>query len=309
MCWPNFSSQIVKEQKEFASQGMPTWYKDYDVPEWSSKNIMQGISENLIAIEEITFVGGEPTLHDDMYELLTKLVNAEVSKNIRLKLTSNLTNIQQRFLDMIPLFKDVVINGSIDGVNTTNEYIRYPSNLSAIEKNINKILAIPEVHLNLTPVIQIYNIFNIFDMTHWYMEKWIDTQKGPKFTLNYDLLYDPNYLSIKMLNNKGKHKWYENYYTPTIEYLDDIIDNVDTMNETVSNYWRVILTLRKRIVNIALYAEVLGFDKDKGKWLYWFKDTQQNELTEKLHAYTYQLDNHRKQNIKDLIPDFNEMTL
>ena len=36
-------------------------------------------------------------------------------------------------------FDESVINGSIDGVNTTNEYIRYPSNWSAIEKNINKI--------------------------------------------------------------------------------------------------------------------------------------------------------------------------
>ena len=144
-------------------------------------------------------------------------------------------------------------------------------------------------------------------MTHWYMEKWIETQKGPKFTLNYDLLYDPSYLSVKMLNTRGKRKWYEDDFSPTIKYLDDTINNIESNNETVRNYWRIILTLRKRIVNIALYAEVLGLS-DEGKWLYWFKDTKETVLTEKLHAYTYQLDNHRKQNILDLIPNFNEIT-
>ena len=49
--------------------------------------------------------------------------------------------------------------------------------------------------------------------------------------------------------------------------------------------------------------------KDRGTINKLNKITEHNELTEKLHAYTYQLDNHRKQNIKDLIPDFNEMTL
>jgi hypothetical protein len=66
--------------------------------------------------------------------------------------------------------------------------------------------------------------------------------------------------------------------------------------------------LRKRIVNIALYTEVLGFDKELDQWQYWYKDTVDPELSQKLHAYTKQLDQHRQQTITEIIPKFYEMT-
>jgi len=35
MCWPHFSSQIVKEQQQFAKQNLPTHYNDYNVEAYS----------------------------------------------------------------------------------------------------------------------------------------------------------------------------------------------------------------------------------------------------------------------------------
>lgn len=308
MCWPHFSSQIVREQKQFASEGLPTHYKHYDVAEWDTAKLWSSINDGIAEIEEITFVGGEPTLHDEMYELVDKLVQTDLAKNIRLKLTSNLTNIQQRFLELMHKFDSVEINGSIDGIDTVNNYIRYPSDWTTIERNIDRLLAIKNVQLNLTPVIQIYNIMHIDRLTQWYVDKWIKEQLGSRFTLSYDLLYDPDYLSAKQLNKSAKYTWYTDVYQPVTKYLDSLIDSINTQTQTVQDHWRELDKLKKRIVNIALYIEVLGFDKQNNSWRYWYNDTVLPELAVKLHKYTKQLDQHRGQNILDIIPNFYEIT-
>ena len=313
MCWPHFSSQIVKEQQHFKKTGQKTWYHNYDVDEWDTEKLWNGINNNLVDIEEITFVGGEPTLHDEIYELLEKLVDTGLSKNIRLKFTVNLTNIQERFLDLFPKFKKTIINGSIDGVGAVNDYIRYPSNWPIIERNIDKIIEIRRenfLSLTLTPVIQIYNIFGIRDMVTWYTNKWLNVnyQKTQLyFTLDLDLLYDPSYLNIKLLNSSAKHQWYDEVYLPTIEHLDELIENIDKTSEFHQNQWFILNNLKNRVVNIASYMEVHGYDKKTDKWVYWFNDTSDPELAEKCLRYTQQLDAHRKQSVYDIIPNFDEI--
>ena len=308
MCWPHFSSQIVREQQQFADKGLPTHYKHYDVAEWDTRRLWESLNSGIADIEEITFVGGEPTLHDEMYDLLDQLVSSGHSQTIHLKMTTNLTNVQDKFLSNLKHFRSVEINGSVDGVGDTNDYIRYPSNWATIERNIDKLLAVPQLKLNLTPVIQVYNMFNLTSMTVWFVDKWIKQQLADRFTLSLDLLYDPNYLSCKRLNVDAKYTWYNTVYEPTILYLDDLIATVEQQPKQVRDHWRELSKLRKRIVNIALYTEVLGFDKELDQWQYWYKDTVDPELSQKLHAYTKQLDQHRQQTITGIIPKFYEMT-
>lgn len=319
MCWPHFSSQIVKEQNQFAAAGLPTHYKNYDVQEWDTSLLWQGIENNLISLEEITFVGGEPTLHEEIYTLLDQLVESGQSKTIRLKYTTNLTNTQLAALDYMKHFKNTVINGSIDGVGATNEYIRYPSNWKTIETNILKLINLRErveykhrrgYSLTLTPVIQIYNVFNIHDLVKWYVENWLNIHHMSKkyFGLNMDLLYDPSYLSVKRLNTTGKQHWYEHIYLPTIQYLDNIIDVIDDHDRDSRDYWYILIELRKKVVNIAIYMEVLVYGDD-GKLA---KNTKLQEinhdkkLAKKLADYTKQLDKHRGQDVTDIIPGFYE---
>lgn len=311
MCWPHFSSQIVKEQHQFATAGLSTHYKKYNVIEWNTDLLWKGIQQNLVALEEITFVGGEPTLHEDMYILLDQLVNSGQSKKIRLKYTTNLTNIQPRTLEYIKHFKHTIVNGSIDGVGRTNEYIRYPSDWTTIETNIFKFLKLnSHANINLTPVIQIYNIFNMYDLIRWYVKKWLSMYTDSKmyFMLNMDLLYDPNYLSVNRLNRIGKAYWYTHTFGPTIQYLDNIIQNINEYNTTSQNHWYMLVELRKKIINIAIYMEVLYYKKS-GKLdvlTDTFDSQYDKKLNKKLADYTQQLDLHRKQDITTIIPNFYE---
>lgn len=318
MCWPHFSSQISKEQTQFAKEGLPTWYNKYEVEEWDTQRLWNGIDQNLINIEEISFVGGEPTLHDEIYELLEKLVETGQSKNIRLKFTTNLTNIQNRMLDYMTNFKNVIINGSLDGVEEANNYIRFPSDWNTVESNIDKLLNLrgekyekqSSTSLTLTPVIQLYNIFNVGDMIRWYVNKWLSINHMSKkyFLLEMDLLYDPNFLSVKLLGYEGKHKWHNDVYLPTIEFLDNVINNIHTYDIDSRDYWYILIDLRKRFVNIAQYMRVLQFNESgQLKFDVNIEDKSDDILVDKLKKYTHQLDKYRKQSVYNLIPNFDEI--
>lgn len=308
MCWPHFSSQISKEQKQFADAGLPTWYKSYNVEEWNTEKLWHSLESSLLDIHEITFVGGEPTLHDEMYDLLEKLVSKNLSKNIRLKITTNLTNVQHRFLDVLHEFKNIVINGSIDGVNKTNDYVRHPSDWNTVEKNIIKLLEYPNVSLNLTPVVQIYNMFNLHDLVKWYIQSWIKYKAGTRFSLSLDLLYDPSYLNVRMLNFTGRKQWYKKIYLTTLDYIDTILEHVDDYSGEISDNWKMLLELRQRIVNIAQYANIVGLDEN-GRLAPMITTSSSNSKSEieKLKNYTTQLDQHRRQSIYDIILDFDEI--
>ncbi len=316
MCWPHFSSQIVKEQQHFASKGLPTHYTRYDITEWDTDTLWKSISDNIVHIEEIAFVGGEPTLHDEIYDLCDRMIQLDIAKNTRLKITTNLTNIQPRFLELFKNFKNIIINGSIDAVGPVNEYIRHPSDWEPIDRNIDTLLGMKELahlSLTLTPVIQIYNIFNMGDITRWFVNKWINLEYSffetkKFFTMEMDLLYDPSYLSVNRLTPQGKEQWYYEQFVPICKWLDDIIVNIKQQPQHINENWQVIRELKKRIVNIAVYMEVHIYNKQQEQWEYWFSDTTDSELSTTLHKYTRQLDQHREQDIIDIVPNFYEIT-
>ncbi len=309
MCWPHFSSQIAKEQTQFKNSNQATWYKNYDVEEWNTARLWEGINDNIIDIEEITFVGGEPTLHNEMYELLDTLIEQGISKNIRLKLTTNLTNLQPRLLKAIPHFKNVIVNTSIDGVGKVNDYIRHPSDWTTVSNNLHTLLDMlggDYLRINVSPVVQVYNIFDLGNIIQWYVKKWIKYQAGPNFELQLDLLYDPDHLSIRLLNPTAKKQFLNTILVPTLDWLNDIINNIEDYPAAVSDNWKLLRDLRYRIVNICKYLEVLNYDKQIQEWDYWVSDTTDPKLQKKLVDYTKQLDKHRGQDVTDIIPGFYE---
>ena len=313
MCWPHFSSQIAKEQTQFKNSNQATWYKNYDVEEWNTARLWEGINDNIVDIEEIAFVGGEPTLHSEMYDLLEKLVENNLSGNIRLKITTNITNIHQRFLDLMSHFKFTEFNTSIDGIGPVNDYIRHPSKWNNIESNLDKLLALytarpDNVSVNVTPVIQFYNIFDVSNIVRWYVNKWISIGGGHGFNIVLDILYDPNHLSANLLSRDGKDHWYKTVFNPTYEWLYNKILDVDNMSENIQTSWRQLAKLMNRFINIATYLEVVIYDKETKSLEHCDVTTEHNpRLVQELISYTTQLDKHRREQFGLILPNWIEL--
>jgi len=316
MCWPHFSSQIQKENETFKKLNQTVWHKSVNFENiWENTELFwKSIQDNILDLEEITFVGGEPTLHDGMYDLIYELVSRGISKNVRLKITTNMTNIQPRFLESLQHFKKVIIDVSMDGIGPVQEYIRYPSDWKTIENNIDSLLDLnlPNTVINISPVIQLYNIFDLKNIIDWYIDKLVDGDKLRNIQLMLNQLYEPNYLSFELLNASAREQWYNEIFVPCNQVINRVIKNIENYDVNCRWRWRELEETRKRIVGIAKRLHLVYLKKDSGNEIHnaklpYEKFSYNKEMSEQCIAYTKQLDIHRKQSVYDIIPKFNEM--
>ena len=178
MCTGKYSNKLGEELEEIANKDeqfrllSPDSAKTYKFDWYENPNFWKDLDRYIPHIELIYLTGGEPTLVEGNYEFLNKLVNKGYSKNISLVFNTNVTNFQQRFLDVISNFKYITLNLSIDGTFGVQEYIRYPSKWSAILKNMkNLMIKIPDsdtkFKLVFTPTVSIMNVGGFDKLIDW----------------------------------------------------------------------------------------------------------------------------------------------
>jgi MoaA/NifB/PqqE/SkfB family radical SAM enzyme len=172
------SSQLEKEVFQIQeSNPIITTYFDTTrhngINDWYNTDVfMENITSQADNILEIYITGGEPTIIDKNYEMLQYFIEQGKSKNILLKLNTNMTNIQDTFLNIISQFKRVTFFASIDGYGSMQEYMRYPSNWEQIDKNLRKLLEKTKdnIVIKTTPVIQSTNLGRITELFEYLEE-------------------------------------------------------------------------------------------------------------------------------------------
>lgn len=171
MCGPSSSSQLNREFKKMPKTFMFTPFNEKLQSNWTTDENLEFILRNVDKGKRIKFLGGEPTIMPEVQQLLNLLIKAGKNKNVELAFTSNLTNVNKKFLNTISKFNHVDINISMDGVGKTLEYIRHPINWEQMQKNIitfSKIDGIaPHGKFDIQFTTQAYNIHNILDTLRW----------------------------------------------------------------------------------------------------------------------------------------------
>lgn len=78
-------------------------------------------------LEEIYWAGGEPLMYQIHWDLMEYLVKTGKSKNVSVRYNTNLSRISYKssnFYDLLPHFKNVTVQASMDGTGDIAEYIR-----------------------------------------------------------------------------------------------------------------------------------------------------------------------------------------
>lgn len=78
-------------------------------------------------IEEIYWVGGEPLMWDEHWDIMQKLVESGHSKNVTVRYNTNLSRIEWKGIklyELLPKFKNVNVCASIDALDEVGEFIR-----------------------------------------------------------------------------------------------------------------------------------------------------------------------------------------
>lgn len=282
MCNPWNSSQIDKENGELWLKDKnyrDVWMEEYgglpenleEIQPWFEADILwDDVIKFIPNLLKVYFTGGEPTLIQGNMRFLQECIDQD-RKDLVPFFNTNCTNRNKKFTNLISQFDKVDINGSLDGVGPMNDYIRYPSKWSAVTKNFEKYASLKNIHLGISPVFQVYNIFNTVELM-----KYIEEQKvihDRPIHIDWLLNTHPVMLKAEILPYSIREKAHKK--------LNDYYQSLDK-----SKLDNITIASTERVLNYMIES----------------KDHNDEKLQSFIH-YTNSLDKHRKQKFKDSCPE------
>lgn len=198
MCGPMASSQLQKESVKYPE----LWPEHIDDAEdrYNQMDITRIINE-AESMYELKLLGGEPTVQPETKAILERLLEVG-NTGLRLNMTTNGTNVNPKFYDILKQFKQVYIQVSIDNYGIGHDYIRGPaSDFKTIWKNVKKIHELDWAGKFYIEINQTVTVFNIFDF--WRLRQETNKQY-PWCGFRSGLVYDPEKYSPQYLPLKWK---------------------------------------------------------------------------------------------------------
>ena len=179
---------------------MSNWYE--------SDFFWDQIIELIPNLKKVYLTGGEPTLIKQNYKFMEKIIEEGLNKEIELFFSINVTNVTEKFLNLISKFEKVQINCSIDAIGSANDYIRGGSKWDKVDNNFKRLCKIDSLRLFVSPTVQVYNVLNLHEILY-YVEDYRNKFKK-NIEVDFLFLHHPEFLDITVLNKKIKQICYDN---------------------------------------------------------------------------------------------------
>jgi MoaA/NifB/PqqE/SkfB family radical SAM enzyme len=269
-CGHIFSSQWYQDQAKLAG---PQWAKENSVLTYAGKHktdIWEQLVPHLDYVEQIYFAGGEPLLMEEHYNILDEL-DRKGRYDVRLIYNTNFTEIKLKdrtVFDYWKKFDSVAVGASLDAMGPRAEYIRKGTHWDDVERNREQMMKIcPEVDFYISPTLSIMNAIHLPD----FHRTWVDKGYIRPQDLNINILQDPAYYRIDIATAKYKQR-IQDLYEEHLKWLRPL----DRLNRATSGFESAIA---------------------------YMQSTDNTALLPKFWAKTIELDEIRKENILDIIPE------
>jgi sulfatase maturation enzyme AslB (radical SAM superfamily) len=187
MCTETSSSQILLENKKLK-------ISNYLQNDYTSinENTINKIKEWLLTKPKlISLRGGETTIVPEIKDLLEWAIDNNLTSDTKVQLTTNATQFDQEWKEIIEQFDSPRIMISIDGVGAVNDYIRHGSSWNQIQKSINTIKSVKNVTVYCNTVVQNLNLLDLGNIVDW--------AKQQNIFLGLDILHYPSEFSLNNL--------------------------------------------------------------------------------------------------------------
>lgn len=228
MCSPHDSSLWIEDWKTMYPQVQDSSLKQLMV--WDNEGKVDGASydwylnndkfwtefyDQLPHLKQLYFAGGEATIIDKHYEILEKCIESGYAKNIELRYNSNGISMPQKLFDLWNHFQRVRFHFSVDSVGAMNDYIRFPSKWSVIERQFRKLDETPNnIEVTIACAVQALNIYYLPDFIDWKLAqgfKKVNAAPLGAGLINVHFVYHPAFLNVKILPRQFKQKVREKY--------------------------------------------------------------------------------------------------
>ena len=193
------------------------------------------------------------------------------NETVLLQFNSNFQTLNQKWFDLLEHFKGDMLP-SIDGVNETAEYIRYPCDWSLVDTNIRKFIEQcgKTWTIKVMPTVSSVSIFGLKNMYDWWYNdirtkypivheaiKYKDYRKAMRVQVNNRLI-TPNFFDIRNLPNNAKDR--------ARDHIEYILQNYSKYFQ-IGNESKYLIDIKKQLdsepkVDSKLIVENLDkFDK------------------------------------------------
>jgi MoaA/NifB/PqqE/SkfB family radical SAM enzyme len=227
MCYPTASSKLESDYKKLHKIepmlfNNPTPYKSWTRNPEAMNSFIDQIAD-IKNIRYIHFLGGETLFDESFYQICERLIDAGLSKDIIVGTTTNGTIYNNRIQRFIENFKEFHLGISIESISPLNDYIRFPSTVKNILKNIDKFLALRDnsnlfVSLRITP-----NIFTIYELDKL-MEYLIQNKVSAE---SCNILTEPRHLRMELIPDDIRAE--------IIDKFEKLIDKHDLKQTNIIN--------------------------------------------------------------------------
>lgn len=173
MCTPTYSSKLFSEHVKLHKIEPVLFKAPLRQSNWADNpDLLEKFVNELAEIPNIRyihFLGGETLYLKSFYNVCNMLVEKGLAKNIVMGTTTNCTVYTPELEHIIKQFKEVHLGLSVEAFHPVNDYIRYPSKIEEVTKNIYKFLSLRKdtglyVSLRITPsALSILHLDTIFE--------------------------------------------------------------------------------------------------------------------------------------------------
>jgi len=269
-CGHIFSSQWYQDQAKLAGGDWKKINKPLIYAGRTETDMWEQLIPHLDYVEQIYFAGGEPLLMEEHYNILEELVTRK-RFDVKLVYNTNFTHTQLKdksVFDYWNQFDSVAVGASLDASGARGEYIRKGTDWAVVEQNRRDMLAIcPEVDFYISPTLSIMNALHLPDFHRDWVEKGLLRPQD----LNVNILQDPAHYRIDIAPPEYKAEITEKYQ----QHLEWLSKQDHLQRATVG------------------FEAALNF----------MNSTDNTALLKTFWAKTDQLDEIRKENILDVIPE------
>jgi MoaA/NifB/PqqE/SkfB family radical SAM enzyme len=204
MCDPVHSNMLFKELKSVYSKAVDFDSDGYYENLSRDSVLYKSILNDLHNIKHLWFSGGEPFLHDEVWEILELMYEKDLTKDLTLQVNTNGTiKLTQHRLDILNSCKKLEMHISMDGFEKYAEYIRTGVVWDRWIENIREYKNIKH-RLEITITVTVFNVHIIDKMIELFEIK-------EDFGLILNMVFNPNELSVINMNQRAKDYVNEKY--------------------------------------------------------------------------------------------------
>jgi organic radical activating enzyme len=257
ICNDVLSTGWASENKKF---GLPYRKKNNikrDDPIW------QHMIDHARHIKLIEFVGGEPLFINPplQIEFLQKLIDMGVAKNVKLRYHTNGTKFNADIASLWQYFKEVTVWISIDGLEQSFEYQRYPAKWAMLTTNIKRFVDLasqyPNIKVCTNCTVSVLNILELDSMINWFNAQGIHHHLNVlESPVEYGLFNQEIELKQKILDRLSP------ITNPEIQQLVNNLLLAETKTQTQNLKSKLISMDQKRLLKYSeclLLADLLDF--------------------------------------------------